>query len=70
MTKEEGFIFARIYIDRQYISLTNVNFVGVDLRTPIFIHGILYVVFLRLKIKSSLKLILPQGNLFYILIIV
>lgn len=38
------------------------EYVGVDLRTPVFMHGMLYVAFSRVKRKSSLKVLLPQEN--------
>ena len=38
------------------------EYVGVDLRTPVFMHGMLYVAFSRVKRKRSLKVLLPQEN--------
>ena len=38
------------------------EYVGVDLRTPVFMHGMLYVAFSRVKRKGSLKVLLPQEN--------
>ena len=38
------------------------DFVNIDLRTPVFKHGMLYVAFSRLKRKSCLKALLPSEN--------
>lgn len=38
------------------------DFLGVDLRTPVFMHGMLYVAFSRVKRKSCLKVLLPFEN--------
>ena len=38
------------------------EFVGVDLRTPVFNLGMLYVAFSRVKRQNSLKVLLPLEN--------
>ena len=38
------------------------DFVGVDLRTPVFMHSMLYVAFSLVKRKSCLKVLLPSEN--------
>lgn len=38
------------------------DFVGVDVRTPVFMHGMLYVAFSRVKRKTCLKVLLPVEN--------
>ena len=38
------------------------EFVGVDLRTPVFNHGMLYIAFSRVKRQNSLKVLLPPEN--------
>ncbi|XP_055871668.1 uncharacterized protein LOC129923663 [Biomphalaria glabrata] len=41
------------------------QFVGVDLRVPVFMHGMLYVAFSRVKRQSCLKVLLPRDNANY-----
>lgn len=38
------------------------EFVGVDLNSPVFMHGMLYVAFSRVKRPTTLKVLLPQEN--------
>lgn len=38
------------------------EFVGVDLRTSVFMHGMLYVVFSRVKRQMSLRVLLPPEH--------
>lgn len=38
------------------------EYVGLDLRTSVFMHGMLYVAFSRVKRKTSLKVLLPKEN--------
>ena len=38
------------------------EFVGADLSTPVFNHGMLYVAFSRVKRQRSLKVLLPPEN--------
>jgi len=38
------------------------EYVGVDLRSPVFMHGMLYVAFSRVKRRNSLKILLPVEN--------
>ena len=38
------------------------EYVGVDLKNPVFMHGMLYVVLSRVKRRNSLKILLPIEN--------
>ena len=40
----------------------SLNFVGVDLRTPVFTHGQLYVALLRVTDISGLAVLLPRNG--------